>query len=131
MKTLPKKPSQLLKLAVECMMHLETRPDLYQFHPDVWVHKPRFETLTKVCLAGSVLVCLRTAESRLQIKRARYAFPSKGDFSACCDIDRMRQGEIPCPAAARLIKQHYNEALGRAPWPIYLEAVKLLKAVGQ
>jgi hypothetical protein len=54
-RSLPSKPSALIRVALADLRKVEALPDIYRVNMDVWHREHRADAVCEVCLAGSVI----------------------------------------------------------------------------
>jgi hypothetical protein len=157
-KTLPRKLSALLRLAVDDALRVESLPG-YKLDMNQWVTpagqvgrghvntNPDPENC-RVCMAGAVMVNRGLARPR----KAMHALPVKMSMETknrLYSIDSMRRGEFVSAAhplngsvglsrphlaayclARKIVMAQFNSILGRAPWGAYLRAADVLERAG-
>lgn len=90
MKTLPNKPSELIRIALTDLQSCVADPEYYIINMDTW-HEPVKNGKCEVCMAGAVMA------KTLNIDRERREFPSSlgSKFSSkLCAIDYFRGGYV-------------------------------------
>jgi hypothetical protein len=141
---LPDKLSDLLELAVADCLEVEAEGK-HEF--DMTVYYERLNGHCAVCMAGAVMLRrLPHEESAIFVRTDNWGAKTQKKLQA---IDDMRNGGFYAAAdrlglsqlgvleaAKRLIDETYTNfdddwsKLGRAPWPIYLEAADMLREAG-
>lgn len=147
---LPEKPSALLRLAVNDAKAVRRRKNTTLDMRAV--ASVRADGLCHACMAGAVMLrSLGMKPDPVSNDDREYSgnlscseLYGTGDYPTPFQrIDAMREGYFhyntpgatpeqssALAVAARKIRDRYDERLGRAPWPVYLEAAEILEAVG-
>ncbi len=146
---LPNKLSELLRLAVRDAQAVEANPlyrlDMAVYHEPIANEDEETGERTEycaVCMAGAVMAntlgadpdC-ETGPSEFGETEQLYAIDNlrSGDLDdafASLDLDPDPAQEAAADAASELIRKGYDCYLGRAPWPVYLEAADILAKAG-
>jgi hypothetical protein len=157
-KTLPRKLSALLRLAVEDALRVESRPG-YKLDMHQWVTpagqvgrgyidaSPDPENC-RVCMAGAVMVNRDLARPRTTLLSLPVKM-TKETKNRLYSIDSMRRGEFlyavdpryrphrlsrphyaACSLARKIVLAQFSTVLSRAPWGAYLRAADVLEKAG-
>lgn len=153
-KPLPKKLSELLRLAVKDAQQLGKTPG-FGLRMQTWVREQG--GLCEVCMAGAIMVCELDARKLIPFGGSISAYDMpKHQQSALHAVNDLRTGDADMLApklnrrlrrqgaseskrvqaitylakACGLIHGRYNYNLGRADWDTYLKAADMLQAGG-
>ena len=129
MTKLPEKLSDLLRLAVRDAQACEADPR-YVLYMGEW-HR-RAGAHCYVCMAGAIMAQTLGADAGANAMPIDFGTSTRMRLR---NVDFLRKGDSAllygkAEAAGGLIREHYNAALGRAPWEIYLQAADMLEKAG-
>lgn len=126
MTTLPKKKSELLRLAVNDVLRCKEEPGKYILDMGTWYRKDGIE-LCHVCMAGAVMA--QTLKMDPIIEQCSLDAIPRDIRPAIVLINNIRKGFGTGSAKAdMLIQSNYNNKHGHAPWDIYLQAADIMEA---